>query len=194
MTIKKINFLIGLLLTAILFNSCSTNNSSGGGASPIPISIFRLNINGQNFEWVGSLFDNTTKGSKLERSSHHNCSGVTVNTFEMSAKDYTSFTNDCSIGFFTGTTNLQPSTTYQSTEYTNTASNTCSITLAEFHISQNSSLSGCSYPDLGDLFSVTVSSVSNGYASGTFSGQIRNSRSSSPMQVSGEFINVKYIQ
>lgn len=170
-------------------NSCSSNNSSGGGASPIPVSIFRLNINGQNFEWVGSLFDNTTKGSKIERTGPLNiCNGGSVETYELSAQDHTSFTNNCVIGFFSGTTNLQPGV-YQSTEF----SGTCSIHLVEFGISQ-SNFFGFPYTDLGDLFSVTVTSVSNGYVSGTFNGQIRNSRTSSPMPVTGEFINVKYIQ
>ena len=189
MIIRKLNY-VAVIMVMLSINSCSSNNSSGGGASPIPVSIFRLNINGQSFEWLGSLFDNTTKGSKIERGGpFNNCNGGSVETYELSAQDHTSFTNNCIIGFFSGTTNLQPGV-YQSTEF----SGVCNINLVEFGIGQNNSLTGFPCPDLGDTFTVTVSSVSNGYASGTFNGQIRNSRTSSPMLVTGEFINVKYIQ
>lgn len=189
MIIRKLNY-VAVIMLLLSINSCSSNNSSGGGASPIPVSIFRLNINGQNFEWIGSLFDNTTKGSKIERTGpYNNCNGGSVETYELYANDLTSYTNNCSIGFYTGTSNLQPGI-YQSTEL----SGTCSIILVEFNISQMTIATGIPYPRLGDLFSVTVTSVSNGYVSGTFNGEIRNSSTSSPMSVSGEFINVKYIQ
>ena len=183
---QLLKLLFASISVIIIINSCSTNNSSGGGTTPIPISIFRMNINGQSFEWVGSLFQQVSKGSKIERSRWKDLGsscGIPPNStsYTLTAGDESS-NNALFMEFYSPSRTLNPGL-YSSTT-------TCDLIQVEFHINQ------FGWEGTEEFMSVNVSNVSaDGYASGTFNGQLHlTSSTANNLPVSGEFINVKYIQ
>lgn len=186
---KKI-FLASICISVVLltFLGCSKNN---GANNTTLVSIFKFSANGVAYEWDGSLFDNTTTGSKIEKTGQttFGCPPLTPVTavYQISARNGTS---ECYFSFKSSTVNLTTGV-YLSTF----SSSGCSGSSIEWTISPQS-IYGYPIQSMGDMFSTTITNVSNGYASGTFNGTIRNhpSTTKDPINISGEFQNVRYIQ
>lgn len=174
---------VAILIITSVISGCTSNPPN-----PSLTTVFKLTTNGVTNQWNGSLFDNTTEGAKIEHTAQITCvpEGYKLSAFRNS--DSVS----CTFKILTSNNNLIPGT-YQSLGL----GNGCSFYNTVEIVVPNQNTRALSEPLQGDTFTVIVTQVSNGYASGNFSGTVRNhvpSVPNPPISIYGEFENVKYIQ
>lgn len=170
-----------ILFCALALNACSTD------PPPAPSTLestFSITANGVPYQWNGSLLTNTVVGSKIEGGFNNPCSQTNFRIFTLRAKGVN---GECYIYLIPSGQDLVPGT-YESSYIVGN----CAAQLVELNLPQQT-ITAFPDPRMGHTFTTIITKVSNGFATGSFIGTLKNFNGII-INVTGQFGNVKVIQ
>ena len=172
------SLLISAVITGVL--SCSKNPPV---IQPTQLTTtFKFSVNGTLYQWNGNSAADPTYGSRINKYSLNGATWYTLSAAPLNGGIYTL------IGLKMQTSSLLAAT------YTLTTTTTTAWTIADHYCGVNNESYASS--EIGDFASVTISSIHDGYADGSFTAKFTNANGSlTKINITdGEFHNVKIVE
>jgi hypothetical protein len=161
---------------------CSKNPPTNPPVTP-PVTTLKFTVNGTIYEWNGSSADDVSQGSRIYRTVYNGSTWYTLSAYPLNSGIYTLLALEIN------------ATSLAATTYTLTTTTTTAWTVADHYCGlPNGQIFASS--EVGDVASIIITSIVNGYASGTFTATLTNTDGSLTKTnvTDGQFRNVKIVQ